>query len=141
MRTILNSNLDYRKVAKEILGKNDYYSVQKYSSFGCSFIRNWESNRICPKRNCDDKTGWGDFDDYLKDWIVDAENSKSIQWETSGGNLLVVSQEENGCTIEVIGRRHGIPWWVLPDGWMSSIVNYEYLDTQRTDLKPWETAT
>ena len=86
------------------------------------------------------KQAGGDFDNYLKDWIFDAENSKQIQWETSGGNLLVVSQEENGCTIEVIGRRHGIPWGVLPDGWMGSIVNYEYLDTQRTDLKPWETA-
>ena len=53
MRAILNSNLDYRKVAKEILGKNDYYSIQKYSSFGCSFLRNWESERIHPKRNCD----------------------------------------------------------------------------------------
>ena len=67
-----------------------------------------------------------------------------FRWLTSAGNRLEVVENDDSTTVEYSGRRHAL----LESG-LSCILlvlqeeckDFEYIDTQRPDLKPWETAS
>ena len=67
-----------------------------------------------------------------------------FRWLTSAGNHLEVVENDDSTVVEYSGRRHAL----LESG-LSCILlvlqeeckDFEYIDTQRPDLKPWETAS
>lgn len=74
--------------------------------------------------------------DELRAGCNSTEGCDGVVWVTSNGNMLAV--REDG-TVHVAGRRHGIPWWLLAD--MGDISSFEYNETNRSDIAPWETSS
>ena len=139
MRVTLKSNLSFEEVAMNFLLENGYYATQLGTGAGFSYRP--EGGEITyPKQRCDVE-GWEEFQEYLKRYAEIAKEAEMVQWTTSAGNILQVQPSEDGCVLTATGRRHGIPWWLLPTGWHNKVFSWEYESSQREDLAPWETTT
>ena len=68
----------------------------------------------------------------------------SVFYTTSRGNWVLYRPDGTGLAG---GHRHGIPWWRAvvyhnPTSIIEDVIkSWEYLETQREDLAPYETAT
>ncbi len=115
-----------RSMAEEHSG---YYAVNPFSNAGMFIDGKSVGTRPC------DESGWDYEFDFVGSIIEGIENATIVTWITSAGNLLTLHRDG---TIIVDGRRHGIPFWVLPEGWIENVECYQYESTERPDLAPWE---
>ena len=115
-----------RNMAEEHSG---YYAVSPYAEAGMFVDGKSVGTRPC------DESGWDYEFDFVGSIIEGIENATIVTWITSAGNLLTLHRDG---TIIVDGRRHGIPFWVLPEGWTNDVEYYRYDNTERPDLAPWE---
>jgi hypothetical protein len=106
-----------------------YYAESPYVEAGM-FI----DGKSVGTRPCDEQ-GWDYEFDFVASVLSGLQNCTTVSWITSAGNMLTVHKDGS---ILAEGRRHGIPFWVLPDGWVEDVEYYRYESTERPDLAPWE---
>lgn len=115
-----------RNMAEEHSG---YYAESPYVEAGMFVDGKSVGTRPC------DESGWDYEFDFVASVLSGIEDCDEISWITSAGNTLTI--HKNGIVIAE-GRRHGIPFWALPEGWIEDVEYYHYESTERPDLAPWE---
>lgn len=115
-----------RNMASEHSG---YYSVNPFASAGMFIDGKMAIGRPIGSH------GWDYKFDLVAEILKGIEDCFTVSWITSAGNTLTC--HKNGIIL-VDGRRHGIPFWVLPEGWQDEVEYYRYESSAREDLAPWE---
>ena len=127
---VVNASEIFNATAKNMAVEHDnYYSVAPGIESGM-FV---DGKSVGQRRR--DERGWDKEYDFVSEILSDIDEWVNVSWITSAGNSLTVHR--NG-SILVEGRRHGIPFWALPEGWVEDVEYYRYESTERPDLAPWE---
>jgi len=76
-------------------------------------------------------------------------SAKGFGWLRSSGSFVWVVEDDptndyGNPSLILGGRRHSLKELIsmfFPAGWEGHVTRYEYVDTQREDITPWETTT